>query len=89
MGLFGFGNKKKLDGGLSKTRTGFFGSIVNTLIGSQITDDLYDELEEQLILADCGAEVSVELVERLRKEVAHRRLTTGEQALAAELSVSR
>ncbi len=83
MGLFGFGNKKKLDGGLSKTRTGFFGSIVNTLIGSQITDDLYDELEEQLILADCGAEVSVELVERLRKEVAHRRLTTGEQALAA------
>ena len=83
MGLFGFGNKKKLDGGLSKTRTGFFGSIVNTLIGSQITDDLYDELEEQLILADCGAEVSVELVERLRKEVAHRRLTTGEQALTA------
>ena len=50
MGLFGFGNKKKLDSGLSKTRTGFFGNIVNTLIGSQITDDLYDELEEQLIL---------------------------------------
>ena len=41
MGLFGFGNKKKLDSGLSKTRTGFFGNIVNTLIGSQITDDLY------------------------------------------------
>ena len=45
MGLFGFGNKKKLDSGLSKTRTGFFGNIVNTLIGSQITDDLYDELD--------------------------------------------
>ena len=83
MGLFGFGNKKKLDSGLSKTRTGFFGNIVNTLIGSQITDDLYDELEEQLILADCGADVSVELVESLRKEVSHRHLTTGEQALAA------
>lgn len=83
MGLFGFGNKKKLDSGLSKTRTGFFGNIVNTLIGSQITDDLYDELEEQLILADCGADVSVELVESLRKEVSRRHLTTGEQALAA------
>ena len=83
MGFFGFGNKKKLDTGLSKTRTGFFGNIVNTLIGSKITDDLYDELEEQLILADCGADVSVELVERLRKEVMHRHLTTGEQALAA------
>ena len=83
MGLFGFGNKKKLDSGLSKTRPGFFGNIVNTLIGSQITDDLYDELEEQLILADCGADVSVELVESLRKEVSRRHLTTGEQALAA------
>ena len=83
MGLFGFGNKKKLDSCLSKTRTGFFGNIVNTLIGSQITDDLYDELEEQLILADCGADVSVELVESLRKEVSRRHLTTGEQALAA------
>ena len=83
MGLFGFGNKKKLDSGRSKTRTGFFGNIVNTLIGSQITDDLYDELEEQLILADCGADVSVELVESLRKEVSRRHLTTGEQALAA------
>ena len=83
MGLFGFGNKTKLDSGLSKTRTGFFGNIVTPLIGSQITDDLYAELEEQLILADCGADVSVELVESLRKEVSRRHLTTGEQALAA------
>lgn len=83
MGLFSFGSKSKLDTGLSKTRTGFFGNIVNTLIGSEITDALYDELEEQLILADCGTDVSVELVEHLRKEVARRRMTTGEQALEA------
>ena len=56
MGLFG--NKKKLDDGLKKTRTGFFGAIRNKLIGSQITDDLYDELEEQLILADVGADTA-------------------------------
>lgn len=83
MGLFGFGKKKKLDEGLSKTRTGFFGNIVNSIIGSEIDDDMYDDLEEQLILADCGADLAVELVEALRKEVSHRHLTTGEQALAA------
>ena len=53
MGLFGFGKKEKdkMKNGLEKTRTGFWGSIMNTLTGSKIDDDLYDELEEQLILA--------------------------------------
>ena len=54
MGLFGFGKKEKdkMKDGLEKTRTGFWGNIMNTLTGSKIDDDLYDELEEQLILAD-------------------------------------
>ena len=53
MGLFGFGKKEKdkMKDGLEKTRTGFWGNILNTLTGSKIDDDLYDELEEQLILA--------------------------------------
>ena len=46
MGLFGFGKKEKdkMKNGLEKTRTGFWGSIMNTLTGSKIDDDLYDEL---------------------------------------------
>ena len=50
MGLFGFGKKEKdkMKDGLEKTRTGFWGNILNTLTGSKIDDDLYDELEEQL-----------------------------------------
>ena len=79
MGLFG--NKKKLDDGLKKTRTGFFGAIRNKLIGSQITDDLYDELEEQLILADGGADTAFQLVEQLRRTVESRHIRTGEEAL--------
>ena len=79
MGLFG--NKKKLDDGLKKTRTGFFGAIRNKLIGSQITDDLYDELEEQLILADVGADTAFQLVEQLRRTVESRHIRTGEEAL--------
>ena len=61
MGFFGFGKKEKdkMKTGLEKTRTGFWGSIMNTLTGSVIDDDMYDELEEKLILADVGGEVLV------------------------------
>ena len=57
MGFFGFGKKEKdkMKTGLEKTRTGFWGSIMNTLTGSVIDDDMYDELEEKLILADVAA----------------------------------
>lgn len=81
MGLFG--NRKKLDDGLQKTRTGFWGNIRNRLTGSQIDDDLYDELEEQLILADVGADTALSLVEQLRDAVRKGRLKTGEQAMEA------
>ena len=46
MGLFGFGKKEKdkMKDGLEKTRTGFWGNIMNTLTGSKIDDDLYDDI---------------------------------------------
>ena len=71
MGLFGFGKKEKdkMKDGLEKTRTGFWGNILNTLTGSKIDDDLYDELEEQLILADVGGDVAMKLVDALRDRV--------------------
>ena len=58
-----FQEQQKVKRGLEKTRTGFFQSIVNTLTNAQIDDDLYDQLEEQLILADVGQdELFLELV---------------------------
>ena len=85
MGLFGFGKKEKdkMKDGLEKTRTGFWGSIMNTLTGSKIDDDLYDELEEQLILADVGGDVAIKLVDALRDRVQEKGLKTGEQAADA------
>ena len=80
MGLFG---KKKIKDGRQKTRTGFWGNLLNTLRGSQIDDDLYDELEEQLILADTGADVAIRLVDDLKKRVDRKGLKTGEQAREA------
>ena len=79
MGLFG--SKKKMDDGLLKTRTGFWGNIANTLRGSEIDDDLYEELEEQLVLADTGADTAMELVEALRERVKKQKCKTGEEAL--------
>ena len=83
MGLFDIFKKKKLEDGLEKTRTGFFQQIVNTLTNSQIDDDLYNELEEQLILADVGPDCAVRLVDELRDAVERDHLKTGEQALKA------
>ncbi len=83
MGLFDAFRKKKLDDGLEKTRTGFFQSIVNTLTNSQIDDDLYNDLEEQLILADVGPDCAVRLVDELRDQVEETHLKTGEEALKA------
>ena len=62
---FGKKEKDKMKTGLEKTRTGFWGSIMNTLTGSVIDDDMYDELEEKLILADVGGDVAVHLVDKL------------------------
>lgn len=83
MGLVDIFKKKKLEDGLEKTRTGFFQQIVNTLTNSQIDDDLYNELEEQLILADVGPDCAVRLVDELRDAVERDHLKTGEQALKA------
>ena len=85
MGFFGFGKKEKdkMKTGLEKTRTGFWGSIMNTLTGSVIDDEMYDDLEEQLILADVGGEVAVHLVDKLRDRVRDKGLKTGEQAADA------
>ena len=81
MGLFG--NKKKMDEGLKKTRTGFWGNLWNQISGCQIDDTLYDDLEEQLILADTGAETAIKLVDKLRDAVHSQHLKNGDQAMQA------
>ena len=85
MGLFGKKDKQKdkMKTGLQKTRTGFWGNIFNTLIGRKINDELYDELEEDLILADVGGEVAIHLVDELQKKVKAEGLKTGDQAVDA------
>lgn len=78
MGFF-----EKLGEGLRKTRDSIFGSIAGFVNAGEITDELYDDLEEQLILADTGADVAMRLVEELRQEVRRKHLKTGADALEA------
>ncbi|HIZ48572.1 MAG TPA: signal recognition particle-docking protein FtsY [Candidatus Gemmiger excrementavium] len=78
-----FEEQQKMQRGLEKTRTGFFQNILNTLTNSQIDDDLYNDLEEQLILADVGPACAVRLVDELRDEVEEHHLKTGQEALDA------
>ena len=78
-----FEEQQKMKRGLEKTRTGFFQNILNTLTNCQIDDDLYNDLEEQLILADVGPACAVRLVDELRDTVEQNHLKTGEEALDA------
>ncbi len=76
---------------------GFFDKLKSALSGTReaainseeirshsiIDEDLYEQLEEQLILADTGAAKSAEFIERLRENVKTAKLKTGTQAMFA------
>ena len=65
MGIF-----KKINFGLTKTRNKMAGAIDDMLDSfDEVTDDLYTELEEILVMGDVGVTTAVEITERLRDEV--------------------
>ncbi len=60
----------KLKGGLSKTKGGLTDRITDTLNEAvEITDELYDEIEEILITSDVGVETSLEIIEKVKEKV--------------------
>ncbi|MBR6425463.1 MAG: signal recognition particle-docking protein FtsY [Oscillospiraceae bacterium] len=80
MGFF-----EKIKSGLTRTR-----EAMNSTVGSLFMafsgpdDDFFDELEENLILADLGVDTVVRAVEALREQVKRKRLSDGE-AIRVEL----
>ena len=67
-------NKKgffaKLKEGLDKTRRNIMGGVDNVLGAfTKIDEDLFEELEEALIMADLGVETTMNIIENLRKRV--------------------
>ena len=65
MGIF-----KKFGFGLKKTREGLDKKLED-VIGAyeEITDDLYDDLEEALIMADVGVTTATKIIDELRDRV--------------------
>ncbi|MBX3000429.1 MAG: signal recognition particle-docking protein FtsY [Caldilineaceae bacterium] len=59
----------RLEESLNKTRSGFFGRIGSLFQENEITDELWDDLEESLIMADVGVETTQALVEKTRERV--------------------
>lgn len=58
---------EKLKSGLTKTRKNITGKIENLIKSSKNLDDMFwEELEEILIQADCGVNVAVDMVEKMR-----------------------
>ena len=59
----------KIKAGLSKTRNNIISSVENVLSAFTKIEDLYEELEEALIMADIGVETSLYIIEKLREKV--------------------
>ena len=59
----------RLEESLKKTRSGIFRQIGTLFQENEISDDLWEELEEALIVADVGMDTTLELVESTRARV--------------------
>ncbi len=85
MGFF-----KKLLDGLSNTRKNIVESIENVFTGySTVSDELYDELEEVLIMADIGANTASDIITALKDRVKKEKASDTEKVkelLADEIS---
>lgn len=66
----------KIRDGLRKTKDAMMSRMQQVLGGfTKIDDDLFDELEETMIMSDLGPETSVEICDQLRKRVKERGVT--------------
>lgn len=77
--MFNFSGKK-IKESLTRTRNSFFGQIAGLFGATQITDELWDDLEALLIQADVGVDTTTQLVERLRQRVKQEGITRTDQA---------
>ena len=70
--------------GLSRTSSNFAQGLGALILGRKIIDDdLFEELESQLLIADVGLDATTEIIDNLTKAVARKRLTDGDALYAA------
>ncbi|MBI1905785.1 MAG: signal recognition particle-docking protein FtsY [Rhodocyclales bacterium] len=74
---------ERLKAGLSRTRQQLGGGLANLFGLRKIDEDLLEELENTLLMADCGVEATQHLLDELRKRWKRDRLETADQLQAA------
>lgn len=76
--------------GLNRTRSNFADGLGNLILGRKaIDDDLLEEIETQLLVADVGIEATTDIIDKLTQQVARKQLANTDalyQALRSQLS---
>jgi fused signal recognition particle receptor len=80
MGLFR-STFAKIKQGLARTREVLTTDIGVLLRGQALTDELIDEIERRLLIADVGVKTTTRVVEDLRRDVKAGKITRGEGAI--------
>lgn len=74
----------RLKQGLTKTRDSFSEKVNNVFsVFTKVDEELFEELEEALIMADVGMETSMYIIDRLRDDVKKNHITEPEEVKAA------
>jgi len=68
----------RLKDGLKRTKQNFGSGIFGLFKGKKIDDDLFDELEEQLIVADVGVDTTLKIINSLTQGANRKQLKDGE-----------
>lgn len=78
----------KIKSGLTKTRDNILSGVDNVLKSfTKIDEDLFEELEEALIMADIGVETSVYIIDKLRDKVKAEKITDTQDVKKAIIDV--
>lgn len=78
MGLF-----QRLTRGMKKTRDSMEGAIDATMDGRELSDEVFEELEEILIMSDTGMQTAVEIIDRLRERAKKEKIRNAGEVKAA------
>lgn len=73
----------KIKTGLLKTKESMmskFQGVINSF--TKIDEDLFDELEETMIMSDMGVQTSTEICNQLRKKIKERGITDPKEIMA-------
>src|SRR5690606_12413786 len=75
---------QRMKTGLSKTRSGMGKGLADLLVGKkEIDDDVIEELETQLLMADVGVEATDTIISALTERVGRQELTDTDALFAA------